>query len=96
LRFEDRLQAAQITGAGQNDGQILTRILYPLAVECRFPFEDSLGVDGNGKSSTERGREGEEQLVGGLAVKSEDYGRTRAAGGEANGVWTAVDIQIDR
>jgi hypothetical protein len=92
LGFEDWPQAAQVTGAGQNDGQILTRILCPLAVESRFPFEDGLGVDGYGKSSTERGREGEEQLVGGLAVKSEDYGRTRAAGGEANSVRTAVDI----
>jgi hypothetical protein len=96
LRFEDWPQAAQITGAGQNDGQILTGILCPLAVECRFPFEDSLGVDGNGKSSSKRGRKGEEQLVGGLAVKSEDYGRTRAAGGETNSVRTAVDIKIDR
>jgi hypothetical protein len=96
LRLEDWPQAAQITGAGQNDGQILTRILCPLAIESRFPFEDGLGVDGNGKSSTERGCEGEEQLVGGLAVKSEDYGRTRAAGGETNSVWTTVDIKIDR
>jgi hypothetical protein len=53
-------------------------------------------VDGDGESSTERGCEREEQLVGGLAVKSEDYGRTRAAGGEADCTRPAADIKIDR
>jgi len=53
-------------------------------------------VDSDGKSSTKRGSKGEEQLVGSLAVKPEDYGQTRAAGGEADCVRPAVDVKIDR
>jgi hypothetical protein len=53
-------------------------------------------VCGEGKTSTQRGREGEEQLVCRLTVKSEDYGRARAGGTEVENFEASRWIQAGR
>ncbi len=54
------------------------------------------GVCGERKTSTKRGREGEEQLVCCLSVKSEDYGRARAGGTEMEDFEASSRIQAGR
>jgi hypothetical protein len=80
--FENGLEAAEVTRTCQNNRQYLCSLLASLCLSRRFPCEDGLGVCGERKTSTQRGGEGEEQLVCRLTVKSEDYGRACAGGTE--------------